>query len=191
MEDCNEPKPVFKVETLASNHSVMVFTTNGLRTEYDMTEVTHAAETKTSVEVDSDNRDFVYNAEDKTYKISASTLASIIHLAEIGDVNTEGVEDGSLLVYDGDNASWKIWAASQHTTQNVGVLIGANADNDPVVLSAPGIPNQYYQLGWNGGNKISYYQPQVVPTAPVDSNNKKYPVYMDPTSKQLVVVATS
>lgn len=188
MDNCNEPKPVFKVEQLESQKFVLAFTTNGLRTEYDMKPVTQAAETKTSIEVDDTGRNFIYNAEDKTYTISASALASILHLAEIGDVNTEGVEDGSLLIYDKELAKWKVWGASTNTAQNLNYVIGANDGNDPVVLTPPGNPNQYYQLGWAAGDKVKFFQIPEVATAPVDASNYKYQLYEDPNTHQIVKV---
>lgn len=188
MDNCNEPKPVFKVEQLNSQPFMLAFTTNGLRTEYDMTPVTRAAETKTSVEIDSDGRNVIYNAEDQTYTISAATLAGILHLAEIGDVDTEGVEDGSLLIYDKELAKWEVWGASKNTAQNLSYIIGANDGNDPVVLTAPGNPNQYYQLGWAAGDKVKFFQIPEVATPPVDSANYRYQLYEDPNTHQIVKV---
>lgn len=189
--ECNEPKPVLKMVQGTSNKAVLVTTVNGLRTEYDMTSIVQAAETKTSAEINSDSRNFIYHGEDENYTLSGGELAGIMHLAEIGDVSASGVEAGSLLIYDAELAKWKVWNASQNTSSTLTQLVGVNGGNTPVILNAPGESTQYYFLGWTGGGKLAYFQPAVVASAPVDSQNKIYPMYFDPTTKQIVSVATA
>ena len=155
-------------------------------------------QTLADFETEDDGRSFIYNAERHVDSFSASELGSILHIADIGDVDITGVTDNSLFVYqkdsdcgegcDGINNSWVAWNEKDHLVDHVETLMGFNGDGKPQTLNHPTNTNEYYQLGWNGADKISFSQPTVVATAPVDGDGKVWRLYVDPNTKQLVVV---
>lgn len=176
------------VESNTSNMNEIIFNVNGVTTTFNAQPTVASAETKTSVETDQVARIFIYNAEDKTYTIDSKTLGSLLHLAEIGDVDTDSVANGSILIYDGDTANWKVWQAETNTTSNAEKMVVVNGDDELQILVPPGVPNQQYLLGWDSGDKLSYFQPTEVASAPVDDANYKYNLYLDPNTKAIVVV---
>lgn len=170
----------------------------GKSIDYDHTPVVKSAETDTSMRLDVAGRNFIYNAERHIDSFSASELGSILHIADIGDVDITGVTDNSLFVFqknsdcgegcEGINNSWVAWNEKDHLKDSVETLMGFDGDGKPQTLNHPLNTNEYYQLGWNGSNKISFSQPTVVAQAPVDGDGKVWRLYVDPNTKQLVVV---
>ena len=170
----------------------------GKSVDYDFEPVVKFAETDTSVRLDIPGRSFIYNAERHVDSFSASELGSILHIADIGDVDITGVTDNSLFVYqknsdcgegcEGIDNSWVAWNSSEHLTDKMEVVMGFDGNGVPQALNHPDNTNEYYQLGWNGSGKVSWSQPVVVSTPPVDSDGKAWRLYVDPTTKRLVVV---
>lgn len=173
------------------------FNLGGKSIDYDFASVVEAAETDTTLRLDIVNRGLVYNAERHKDSFSASELGSILHIADIGDVDISGVTDNSLFVFQknsdcgegcqGINNSWVAWNSNEHLMSVMDTIMGFNADGKPQALNRPTNTTQYYQLGWNGNGKVGWYQPVVVTTAPVQ-DNKKYPLYLDHEKMQIVAV---
>jgi hypothetical protein len=174
------------------------FNLGGKSVDYDFTSVVKAAETDTSIRLDIPGRALVYNAEKHIDSFSSKELGSIFHIADIGDVDITGVTDNSLFVYqknsdcgegcEGIDNSWVAWNSSEHLTDKMEVVMGFDGNGVPQALNHPNNTNEYYQLGWNGSGKVSWSQPVVVSTPPVDSDGKAWRLYVDPTTKRLVVV---
>lgn len=168
----------------------------GKSIDYDFKPVVKSAETDTSVRIDNTNRTLVYNAEKHIDSFSAKELGNIFHIADIGDVDITGVTDNSLFVYkknsdcgqgcEGINNSWIAWNSEEHLENGLQTVMGFDAQNRPQALKYPVSTNQYYQLGWNGANKVSYTQPVEVSTPPVDANGNSHLCFEDPTTKQQV-----
>lgn len=174
------------------------FNFGGKSVDYDFTPVVKAAETDTTLRLDVANRGLVYNAERHIDSFSASELGSILHIADIGDVDITGVTDNSLFVYqknsdcgegcEGIDNSWVAWNSNEHLDESLATVMGFDSNGAPRALNHPDNTTQYYQLSWAGANKVAWSQPVVVATAPVDADNKKWALYLDPETKQIVVV---
>lgn len=198
---CACPSLFLGIEQLPDALSVLRFNIGGKRADYDFSNLIYQTQSDTVLVADAINRLLKYTAERHTDTITAQELGVILHLADLGDVNTSGASNGSLLVYQKDSNcaggcvgvmdSWKVWNALDASAANLSYLMGFNSQGDTQALAPPMNPGQYYQLGWNAQNRLSYSQLPTVPNAPVNANGKKLAVYMDPNSKQLVVVEES
>lgn len=174
------------------------FNFGGKSVDYDFTPVVKSAETDTSIILDTVNRNLVFNAEKHIDTISARELGRIFHIADFGDVDITGVTDNSLFVYqknsdcgegcEGINNSWVAWNSNEHLVESLATVMGFNEDGAPQTLNHPDKTTQYYQLSWAGADKVKWTQPVVVATAPVDSDGKKWALYLDPETKQIVIV---
>lgn len=172
----------------------------GKSVDYDYTGLVKFAETDTSVRLDIPGRSFIYNAEKHVDSFSASELGSILHIADIGDVDITGVTDNSIFVYqkdsdcgegcEGIDNSWIAWNSNENLVSMVETLMGFDADGKPRALNHPLNTNQYYQLGWNGAGKVAWSQPVEVADIDTikDTDGKVWRLYVDPTSKQLVYI---
>lgn len=196
---CGCPTQILGITTVHDDTPAWLrFNLGGKSVDYDFTSVVKSAETDTSMRLDIVNRNFVYNAERHVDSFSASELGSILHIADIGDVDITGVTDNSIFVYqknsdcgegcEGIDNSWVAWNEKDHLVDEAETLMGFDGDGKPQALNHPINTNEYYQLGWNGSDKISFSQPTVAATAPVDGDGKVWRLYVDPNTKQLVVV---
>lgn len=198
-EPCGCPTQILGITTVHENTPAWLrFNFGGKSIDYDFEPVVKAAETDTTMRLDLVNRALNYNAEKHIDSFSAKELGSIFHIADIGDVDITNLTDNSLFVYqknsdcgegcEGIDNSWVAWNSSDHLTSELTTVMGFDGDGKPQALNHPTNTNQYYQLGWNGADKVSFSQPVEVSTAPVDSDGKVWRLYVDPTTKRLVVV---
>lgn len=198
-EKCRCAKPVVSVEAVPESLSLLKYSFDGISTFYDHENMILQTQTDTTLSADSINRVLKYMAERHIDSISAKELGSILHLADIADVDPTNIEHNSLLVYkkdtncaegcDGINNAWKGWNATEDQDDSVQTIMGFDTDGAPHALRAPANANQYYNLGWNGSNKVSYSQPQEVSIASItDANSKVTVLALDPTTKQMVAI---
>lgn len=194
---CNQP--VIDVESIPDNVAVLKFNFDGVSTYYDFTSMIRLTETDTSLSADSIDRNLIYKAERHTDTISAKELGSIMRLADISDVDISSIDDNSILMYrkdsdcsegcEGINNSYVGWNATKNQATSVQTVMGFDANGKPYALQAPANANQYYNLGWNGSNKVSYSQPQDTTVAAVtDSDSKVSILVLDPNTKQVMSV---
>ena len=184
-------KPVIDVQAVPDDILTLSFNFNGVGTTYDYRSMIKAGETDTTLSADAIERVLKYMAERHTDTISAKELGSILHIADIGDVEVDGIDDHALLVYnkesdcsrgcDGVTNSWVGWTALDHTASSMAMVMGYDAEGAPKSLSSPSNSNQYYQLGWNAGSKVGWKQPRKV-----TSTTGLAQVYIDKTTKELV-----
>ena len=171
----------------------------GKSIDYDYGPVVRAAETDTTFRLDLVNRGFVYNAERHTDSFSATELGSVLHLADIGDVNISRVQDNSLLVYQkdtdcgegcdgGPSNQWVGWNSDDNLVDVLDAIMGFDTNGKPQALRRPENTNQYYTLGWNGSDKAGWTQPVEAAIPPVDGDNYRYNVYLDPYTRRFVFV---
>ena len=198
-EPCGCPTQIMGISTVHDDTPAWLrFNFGGKSVDYDFTSVVKAAETDTSIRLDIPNRTFIYNAEKHIDSFSASELGSILHIADIGDVDISGVTDNSLFVYkknsdcgegcEGINNSWSAWNSNEHLEESVDTIMGFDDKGNPKALNRPDKTTQFYQLSWAGADKAKWTQPTVVATAPVDGDGKKWALYVDPTTMALVIV---
>ena len=191
---CGCQKPILGIEPVSKESLVLRFNVNGVTTEYDFSELIARGQTDTTLSVDTVKRLLKYVAERHIDSIPAEQLGSILHLADIGDVNTQGVENGSSLVYQKDNDcgngcvgtgnGWKAWNALDNIAESGYYLSLYDKDGYPYALSAPENTDQFYLLGWNAAGQLSYTQPSIATAKPAGA----YTVYMDATTKELIAV---
>lgn len=145
---------------------------------YDFSDVVAETETDTFLRVDQVARVLKYLAEGHTNNIPASQLGSILHIADIGDVNAGKVTDNSLFVYrknsecgtgcEGIRNQWTAWNANDNVVSEVQTVMGFDEDGVPKALDTPERSNQFYSLMWRGNNKVGYAQPTEVSVPSTD-----------------------
>lgn len=190
---CGAPQRVLSIEVDPTNPARLAFNLDGKTVWYDFSSLVKYAETKTSIAMDEANRVMRYNGEPGESTISAKELGSILHVADLGDVDADGLEEGSFLIYqkdsncaegcEGVNNKWIAWNEGSYRETSLNTILGFDADGKPRSLQPPTHTNQYYQLGWNAQDKLSYSQPIQVTTT-----SNTVAVRMDKTTKQLVYV---
>ena len=70
-------------------------------------------------------------------------------------------------------------------------IMGSDNDGEVKSLMPPANSSQHYFLGWAGQNKASWVQPKIAAAAPVDSDGKKWRLYIDPATYEPVIVKES
>lgn len=199
-KQCGCPESILSIEADSTNPTNLRFNLGGRSVWYDFDSVVKAGETCTTIIPDAVNRSLIYNAECQRNEISAAELGAIFHLADIGDVDANSLKDNAVLVYrkdancgencDGKNG-WIGVDLSEEGDTSLDYIMGSDNEGDVKSLMPPANTNQYYYMAWAAQNKASWTQPKVVATAPVDSDNKKWRVYMDPSTHELVIVKES
>lgn len=186
--------PYLGIEQLPDNLSVLRFSIDGKRTDYDFANLIYQNQSDTSLNADAIHRVLTYMAERHTDSITAQELGSLLHLADIGDVTTVGAETGSMLVYQknsncgegcmGTQNVWKIWNALDAQVSSATYPMAFNSNGQAVTLQRPQDPSIQYLLGWNGANQLSYITPTKAAAKPATGG----PLYYDAASGQIVYV---
>lgn len=185
------------IEADTTNPTRLRFNLGGRSVWYDFDSVVKAGETCTTLTTDSATRSLVYDAECQTINLSGRELGSILHLADIGDVDEKTIGDNAVLVYrkdancaencDGGNG-WVGVNLAEEGGDSLDYIMGSDKEGDVGSLKPPANTNKFYYLAWAKSNKASWTTPTVKSSAPTDSNGKKWRVYMDPATYELVVV---
>lgn len=194
-------KEILDIDEMPDSVSILRYNINGLSTWYDYGNMIYQTQTDTEVKINVQKRSLIHEAERHTDVISHEELGSILHVADLGDVDITGVADNSLFVYqknsdcgegcEGIDNSWIAWNAKEHLAESLETIMGFDEDDKPKALQTPDEPSQHYVLEWNGANKAQWTQPTIVAVAPSvteDGVEYVYRPYMDPTSKQVVFV---
>lgn len=195
---CGCAEPVFSIEARSDDPTQLRFNVNGKSVWYDFEPVVKAGETCTTLNANAINRTLDYHGECGDNSISARELGSILHLADIGDVNADTITDNGILNYrkDGDcgegceglGDGWVSTNPVDASTTSLEYILGSDGDGKMFSLRPPVNSNQHYILGWNAQGKAGWKQPKEVSTAPVDGDGYKYKLYLDPNTREIVVV---
>lgn len=193
-ETCACPEPVLGIDRVADKPATYRFNDNGLTTIWDFQPGIYDGQTDTSLVTDVIARLLRFSAERHTDTITAEELGAILHLNDLGDVSTKGAEDGAMMVYKksdtcpagciGTNNVWEPWNALDEQQTSAAYGYGFDTNGQPVSLQQPANPNQYYNLGWNGKNQLSYAQPAEESAPIVDGDGYAYQMYINPNTKQ-------
>ncbi len=169
---------VLSIETLTDRPGYVKFNLDGGTVLYDFSDVVSETETDTFLRVDTTARVLKYLAEGHTNNIPAKQLGSILHIADIGEVNTGAVADNSLFVYqknsecgtgcDGIQNQWVAWNSNDHPADSVQTVMGFDENGVPKAIDTPAHTDQYYSLMWRGGDKVGYAQPVQVSVPSTD-----------------------
>lgn len=196
-QPCACPMPFLGIEQVADNISVLRYTIDGKRADYDYANLIYQVQSDTTLVADIVNRLLQYRAERHTDTITARELGALLHLAELGDVTTDGAVDGSMLMYQkssncsegcvGTQDTWKVWNALDEQVSSATYPMAFNADGEAVTIQRPQNPNLQYLLGWNGASQLSYFTPTKATTKPATGG----PLYYDAASGQILYVENS
>ena len=196
---CGCPEQILSIESDTTRPAYLRFNLGGRSVWYDFTPVVKAAETCTTIKTDITSRSLIYDAECGRQDLTATELGSILHLADIGDVDATTIEDNAILVYKKDNdcgencdgpSGWIGMNPSKETGESLDYILGADADGAVKSLAPPTDTTKYRYLAWAAGDKAKWTRPSTATSAPRDPNdpNKVWRVYMDPNTEELVVV---
>jgi len=194
---CGCPEAILSIEADSTNPTLLRFNFGGRSIWFDFDSVVKAGETCTSIIPDVVNRLLRYNAECQTNDITASELGAIFHLADLGDVDETTLKDNAILVYrkdancgencDGKNG-WIAMDPSEEGDTSLDYIMGSDADGEVKSLMPPANSSQHYYLSWAGGNKVSWKQPTIAASAPVNSDGKVTRLYLDESTGEIVAV---
>lgn len=192
---------MFDIDEMPDSVSILRFNINGLSAWYDYGNLVYQTQTDTSLRINILERALIFNAERHEDSILHSELGSILHVADLGDVDITGVKDNSLFVYqkdsdcgegcEGINNSWIAWNASDNLTDSLKTIMGFDEDDKPRALDVPENANQFYTMTWRAADKAGWSQPTVATTAPSiteDGVEYVYRLYLDPSTKEIVAV---
>ena len=127
---------------------------------------------------------------------------SILHVADLGDVDITGITDNALFVYkkenncasgcEGINNRWIAWNNRDNMRESMYSVMGFEQSGAPVSLFPPANANQYWFLGWSPENQVSYMQPVEVTKESIQitegNDNYIYKVCVDPNNNRLVYI---
>lgn len=192
--ECNSPAPYFDVWDDDTRPGIVHFNNNGLTCNWNGKHLVETMQTDTALIADIINRLLQFNAERHTDTITARELGSILHLADIGDVDAKKVDQGSFLTYKkandcaegcyGTQNTWEAWNALDNQVQSMNSIMGFDPKGNALSLATPQNPDRTYLVGWNGKNQVSYITVTEATAKPVNGG----PVYYDEDSGQLIYV---
>ena len=199
---CGCRKPFLDITEMPDTVSVLSYNFDGATAWYDYGNMIYKTQTDTKVRVDAIRRVLEHLAERHVDTISAHELGSILHIADLGDVDITGVEDNSLFVYqkdnncshgcEGVNNSWIAWNSNDHMVDSMRTIMGFDADGAPQTLLPPANAGQFYIVGWNGENQVSYKQIEEVSeesiTETIDGTSYIRYACVDPNTNELVFI---
>lgn len=191
---CECPEPYLGIYENDYRPGIVTFNNNGKTTDWNGKSFVERNQTDTSLVADIIERLLRFSAERHTDTITAKELGSILHLADIGDVDTSKVGQGSMLTYKKNNDCaegcvgthnvWEAWNALDNQVQSMNLVMGFDAKGNPLSLATPQNPNKTYLFGWNGKNQVSYFSVTEATAKPANGGQ----VYFDEDSGQMVYV---
>ncbi len=199
---CGCYEPILDIDEMPDSVSILRYNINGLSTWYDYGNMIYQTQTDTRITADSVKRVLRYMAERHTDSISARELGSILHVADLGDVDISGVQNNSLFVYRKDNNcaqgcegisnAWTAWNNTDNTADSLRTIMGFDKDGVPYSLLPPANSDQHYLLEWRGDNEVGYRQVEEVSkesiTVTEGGRNYIYKVCVDPNTNELVYI---
>lgn len=194
---CGCGEPVFSIEAMSDDPSLLRFNVNGKSVWYDFESVVQDAETCTTLTTDSVNRVLNYHGECGDYVLSARELGSILHLADIGDVDANSIGDNGILVYqkdpdcgdgcDGVSNGWVSKNPIDEGTTSLDYILGSDSEGRMKSLIPPTDTASFSYLAWAAQDKAKWVKPTIVSTPPV-RDNKVTRLYLDENTGEIVAV---
>lgn len=197
-DPCGCAEPVFSVEAMPDDPTVLRFNVNGKSVWYDFTPVVETAETATTITVDSVGRTLNHYGEKSTQTLTARELGAIFHLADLGDVDANSIDNFGIPVFlrddtcgegcEGVSNKWVARNPIKEGASELSHVMGTNSDGKLQTLLPPTDTTKFSVLTWAGASKAMWKTPTVVATAPVDGDGKVWRPYIDPSTLELVIV---
>lgn len=196
-DPCGCPLRVLSIEQIdTSRPGLLRFNLDGGSVEYDFADLIASTETDTFLRIDQTARTLKYLAEGHTNNIPASQLGSILHLADIGDINVKDVTQNSLLVYQKNSEcatscgsvqnQWIAWNSDEQLVEKVNTIMGFDDDEFPRAIEPPEAANQYSLFMWRGANKAGYTHPAELSGAPsTDDSGKSHLLFENPRTHEI------
>lgn len=200
-DPCGCAEPVFSVEAMADDPTVLRFNVNGKSVWYDFEPVVKAGETCTTLNIDAVNRTLTYHGECSDQTISAKELGSILHLGDLGDVNENSITDNGILNYrresdcgEGcESTAGDGWVSSnpiEVAGTSLDYILGSDSDGRLISLMPPTDTNKFNYLSWAAQDKAKWVTPTQVAAIP-DDGTYRYPLYLDPSTGEIVAYKES
>ena len=193
-EPCGCAEPVFSVEAMADDPTVLRFNVNGKSVWYDFESVVKAGETCTTLNVDAVNRTLNYHGECSDQTISAKELGSILHLGDLGDVDETSITDNGILNYrktgecpEGCEGKADGWVSSnpiEIAGESLDYILGSDADGRMISLMPPTDTNTFSYLAWAAQDKAKWVKPRQIASVTSDY----LPLYLDKNTGEIVVL---
>lgn len=197
-KDCGDPcgcaEPVFSVEAMPDDPTILRFNVNGKSVWYDFSAVVNSAETATTVTVDTVARTLNHHGEKSDQSITAEELGAILHLADIGDVNRNSIEDNGILNYrkavdcgegcEDTNGGWTASSPLDIGAPSLDYVLGSDSDGKLSSLMPPTSTNKFSYLAWAAQGKAKW----VTPTEIASVSDNYAPLYLDKTTGEIVVL---
>lgn len=197
---CGCSEPVFSIEAMPDDPSLLRFNVNGKSVWYDFEPVVADAQTCTTLTVDVVNRVLNYHGECGDYTISANELGNILHLADIGDVDANSIDEYGILNYrkdsncgegcEGISNGWVSTNPVDVAGESLDYILGADSKGALKSLLPPTNSNKFAYLTWAAQDKAMWKTPTEVAVVP-QKDGYKYPLYLDPNTGEIVVVKVS
>ena len=189
---------MFSLEAMPDDPDTLRFNVNGKSIWYDFEPVVKSGETCTTVNIDAVNRTFNYHGECGDQTISAKELGSILHLGDLGDVEANSITDNGILNYrkngdcgegcEGINDGWVSSNPIEVGGDSLDYILGSDAEGEMHSLIPPTDTATFSYLAWAAQNKAKWVKPTIVSSAPQDSDNKVWRLYIDPNTYEIVIV---
>lgn len=200
-KECKDPcgcaEPVFSIEAMPDDPTVLRFNVNGKSVWYDFSPVVKTAETCTALSVDAVARTLNYIGECSENSLTAAELGSILHIADLGDVDANSIKDNGILNYqvssncpEGCEGTANKWVSTNPVDiagASMTYVLGADADGKLASLISPTDSNTFSYLAWAAQNKVKWVKPTVVSTPPV-KDGKVAQLYLDENTGEIVIV---
>lgn len=193
-EPCGCAEPVFSIEAMPDNPTLLRFNVNGKSVWYDFDSVVKAGETCTALNVNVADRVLEYHGECSDQTIAAKELGSILHLGDIGDVDASTIVDNGILNYrktgdcpdgcDGTGDGWVSTNPIDAGDTSLDYILGSDADGKMKSLMPPTNANSFSYLAWAAQDKAKWVKPTEI--AAVTENYA--PLYLDKTTGEIVVL---
>lgn len=191
---CGCGEPVFSIEAQSDDPTVLRFNVNGKSVWYDFDSLVKAGETCTTLSTDAVARTLNYHGECQDNVISAHDLGAILHLADIGDVNIESLDDYGILNYrkdancgEGCEGIANGWVASNPVKEagsSLDYILGSNAEGKMVSLMPPTDTSTFSYLAWAAQGKAKWVKPRNITSV----SDNYAPLYLDKTTGEIVVL---
>lgn len=191
---CGCAEPVFSIEAMPDDPSILRFNINGKSVWYDFEPVVKSSETCTTLNVNVANRTLDYHGECSDQSIHARELGSILHLADIGDVVESTIGDNGILNYrkdancgegcEGINNGWVSTNPVEVGGTSLDYILGADSDGKMMSLMPPTDTTKFSYLAWAAQGKAKWVTPTEISVA----SENYAPLYLDKTTGEIVVL---
>lgn len=174
---CGCAEPVFSIEAMPDDPSILRFNVNGKSVWYDFSPVVKTAETQTALNVNNVARTLNYLSEKSVNTIAAEELGAIMHVADIGDVDSSTIKDNGILNYQtsldcpsGCESTANKWVSTNPIevgTSSLSYVLGSDENGSLYSLMPPTDSSSFSYLAWGAAGKAKWAKPTIVPTPPV------------------------